>query len=62
MKYFESGMIGFATKHNYKEMKKYYKTKFFEDFLFVLNNHSVKYAEMFYKNLNPSFVLNHSVK
>lgn len=62
MEEYEAYMKGWATHNNYKELKYYYKKRFFEDFIYVKNYHSVKYAEMFYKYLNPSFIITPKVR
>jgi len=58
---YEAEMKGWATHHNYKEFKYYYKKKFFKDFIYVKDHHDIKYVEIFYKYLNPSFVINEKV-
>ncbi len=58
---YEAYMRGFANPSNYKELKKYYKKQFFEDFIYVKNNHPINYVELFYKYLSPSFVISPKV-
>ena len=47
-------MKGWARKHEYELLREYFDEKFFDDFLYVVNNHTSEYAEMFFKYLNPS--------
>jgi hypothetical protein len=59
---YEALMIGFARKSQYKLLKKYFKHRFFEDFIYVKNYHSNEYAAMFFKHLAPKFVINEKIK
>lgn len=54
-------MRGFSRKNQYELLKYYFKTSFFEDFPFVLSNNGKDYAIMFFKYLNPSFLVNKNI-
>jgi len=58
---YEAYMKGWSRRQNFLELKQYYDEKFFKDFIYVKNNHSVKYAELFYQYLNPSFIISEEV-
>jgi hypothetical protein len=58
---YEAYMKGWARKSQYKMLKYYYQTKFFDDFIYVKNFHGEKYAEIFYKHLNPGFVISEKI-
>jgi hypothetical protein len=58
---YEAMMIGFARKSQYLLLKKFFKHRFFEDFIYVKNNHSSEYALMFFKHLAPRFVVNDEI-
>ncbi len=58
---YEAYMKGWARNHNYQDFQKYYDEKFFEDFVYVKDNHPVRFSEMFYQYLNPSFILSDKV-
>ena len=58
---YEAYMKGWASKRNYEEQKVYYNDKFFKDFIYVKNHHSTQYTELFYRYLNPSFVITDEV-
>jgi hypothetical protein len=59
---YEAIMQGFARKSQYSLLKQYFKDRFFDDFIYVKNNHSKDYATLFFKNLAPRFVLNENIK
>lgn len=54
-------MKGFARRSQYSLIKNYLKTKFFDDFVLIRKNHSVEYSVKFFKDLNPSFIIEEEI-
>jgi hypothetical protein len=59
---YEALMIGFARRSQYTLLKKFFKHRFFVDFIYVKNNHSSDYTELFLNRLAPKFVVNEKIK
>lgn len=58
---YEAYMRGFARKSQYQLLKNYFKERFFNDFVYVKNCHSEDYAAIFFKELNPSFIVSETI-
>jgi hypothetical protein len=54
-------MRGFARKSQLDILKVYFKTSFFEDFPYVLNNHGKEYAKSYFNYMNPCFIVNENM-
>lgn len=59
---YESYMRAFNRHSHYKKYnREYLRKKFFSDLMYVNRYHSKEYTMMFYKNLNPSFIIDKKV-
>ncbi len=58
---YEAIMRGFARKSQLDILKVYFKTSFFEDFCYVLNNHGKEYAISYFNWMNPCFLVNENM-
>lgn len=54
-------MKGFARKGQHELLKKYFNDDFFEDFIYIKNFNGILYAKLFFKYVNPSFLIDDSV-
>jgi hypothetical protein len=58
---YEASMRGFGRRSQYKLLRDFYENRFFSDFVYVKNYWGEKYAEMFFKYLSPSFIVNDKI-
>lgn len=60
-KKYEAIIKGVARTNQFELLKNIYKTRFFEDFPYILKCHGRKYATLVFKHMNPSFIVNEAV-